>query len=59
MKKSLISCAILGLAMSGCGGGGGGSSATNSDGEILSSVTTGLVLPTEISAVPADSSSVT
>lgn len=59
MKKSLISCAILGLALSGCGGGGGGSSATNSDGEILSSVTTGFVLPTEISAVPADSSSTT
>jgi len=55
MKRSLISCAILGIALSGCGGGGGSASNTNDDGEVLSSITTGFVLPTEISAVPAES----
>lgn len=51
------------LALAACGGGGGGSSTaggsqTNNDGEVLSSLTTGYELPTEISAVPANNSTV-
>lgn len=44
------------LALTACGGGGGSSSTsnTNSDGEVLSSVSTGYALPSEISAVPTD-----
>ncbi|MFQ5471016.1 MAG: hypothetical protein ACE5EH_12055 [Gammaproteobacteria bacterium] len=56
MRKSLITCAVLGLALSGCGGGGS-SSLTNSSGETLSSVGVGFALPTEISAVPTDTGS--
>lgn len=44
------------VGMTACGGGGSGTTATsntNSDGETLSSVTTGYDVPSEISAVPA------
>lgn len=55
MKKAPLVAAVLGLTLNGCGGGGGGSADnTNQDGEILSSVSVGYSLPTEISAVPAD-----
>ncbi|MBU0729226.1 MAG: hypothetical protein KKE17_04510 [Proteobacteria bacterium] len=46
------------LALYGCGGGGDTpptAGATNTDGETLSSQTSGLTLPSEVSAVPASS----
>ncbi len=50
----------MAVGLTACGGGGGGSSTTttttNSDGEVVSSVTRGLSVPSEISAVPASSS---
>ena len=63
-KKVLPLAAAVLLAMGGCGGGGGGGSSsssssggtTNSDGEVLSSLVSGIEIPSEISAVPADTS---
>lgn len=58
MKKGPLVAAVLGLSLNGCGGGGGdsaGNDNTNQDGEIISTVSVGYSLPTEISAVPADS----
>lgn len=55
LKKAPLVAAVLGLSLSGCGGGGGSADNTNDDGEILSGVSVGYALPTEISAVPADS----
>lgn len=60
MNKLVPITAAVVLVMTGCGGGGGGSSATtttgttNTDGEVLSSIVSGIEIPTEISAVPAD-----
>ncbi len=56
---SAVSAAVA-LALSGCGGGGSttATSTTNTDGETISTVTSGFSLPTEISAVPADTSNV-
>ncbi len=60
-KRFLLSsvAAAVALALAGCGGGGASSSSsssglTNSSGETLSAVTTGFSLPSEISAVPAN-----
>lgn len=50
MKKTIIAMAVSGLVLGGCGGGGG------SSGGDTSSLTTGLVLPQEISAVPTSTS---
>ncbi|MEW5756601.1 MAG: hypothetical protein AB1810_09880 [Pseudomonadota bacterium] len=46
------------LALAACGGGGSPSDGaqTNTDGEVLSSLSTGYTLPSEISAVPTDNS---
>lgn len=62
-KKLLPLAAAVFLAIGGCGGGGGGGSSsststgsTNSDGEVLSSLVSGIEIPSEISAVPADTS---
>lgn len=60
-----VAIAFFALGLTACGGGGGGSSSaststttsTNSDGEVLSSLTTGYSLPSELSAVPTDSAS--
>lgn len=61
MKRELVIVIAAALGLSACGGGGGGSTAssgtTNSDGEVLSSLSTGYSLPSEISAVPTDNSS--
>ena len=64
MNKNLLPlAAAVMLAMSGCGGGGGSSSGsggtTNSDGEVLSSQASGIEIPSEISAIPADTSGAT
>lgn len=56
MKKAPVLAAILGITLGGCSGGGGSTAInTNDDGEILSVLTEGYTLPTEISAVPVDS----
>jgi len=64
-KRFLLSsvAAAVALALAGCGGGGASSSSsssglTNSSGETLSAVTTGFSLPSEISAVPANTTNV-
>lgn len=59
MKKELVVLIAAAMGLTACGGGGSSSTAqnTNSDGEVLSSVSTGYALPTEISAVPASNSS--
>lgn len=45
-------CGLI-LPLAGCGsGGGGGSTTTNSSGEVLSSLTSGYSVPSNISAVP-------
>lgn len=54
LKRLALVAAILGLGLGGCGGGGG-SSGTNADGETLSGIKVGYILPTEVSAIPADS----
>ena len=65
-KKILPLAAAVMLALGGCGGGGGSSASsgssggsggsTNGDGETLSALVSGIEIPSEISAVPADSS---
>ena len=63
MKKKFVVHAVsaaVALALAGCGGGGGATTSTgttNSDGETISSVTSGFALPSEISAVPASADS--
>lgn len=58
MKRELVILITAAMGLTACGGGGGSSvtNNTNSDGEVLSSLSTGYALPTEISAVPADNS---
>lgn len=59
MKRELVVLIAAAMGLTACSGGGGSSTAqnTNGDGEVLSALTTGYALPTEISAVPADNSS--
>ena len=61
MKRELVVLIAAAMGLSACGGGGGDSVSnntnTNGDGEVLSALSTGYALPTEISAVPADNSS--
>jgi len=59
MKRELVVLIAAAMGLTACGGGGSSSTAqnTNSDGEVLSALTTGFALPTEISAVPASNSS--
>lgn len=59
MKRELVVLIAAAMGLTACGGGGSSGTAqnTNSDGEVLSALTTGYALPTEISAVPADNSS--
>ncbi len=57
MKRELVVLIAAAMGLTACGGGGGSVSTgtnTNTDGEVLSALTTGYSLPTEISAVPAD-----
>src|SRR3569832_2462156 len=59
MKRELEVLIAAAMGLTACGGGGSSSTAqnTNSDGEVLSALPTGLALPTEISVVPASNSS--
>src|SRR3569833_1476616 len=59
MKRKLVVLIAAAMGLTACGGGGSSSTAQNtkSDGEVLSALTTGLALHTEISAVPASNSS--
>lgn len=59
MKRELVVLIAAAMGLSACGGGSSDTttSNTNSDGEVLSSLVTGYALPSEISAVPADSGS--
>ena len=60
MKRELVVLIAAAMGLSACGGGSDTAQITpntNSSGEVLSALTTGFALPTEISAVPADNSS--
>ena len=61
MKRELVIVIAAAMGLSACGGGGSSSTTasttTNSSGEVLSSLSTGYALPSEISAVPTDNSS--
>ncbi len=64
MKNKFVVHAVsaaVAMALAGCGGGSSttATGTTNSDGETLSSVTSGFALPSEISAVPASTDSST
>ncbi|MBL4868513.1 MAG: hypothetical protein JKY67_19285 [Pseudomonadales bacterium] len=71
--RKVLAAAICSIMLAACGSGGGdsdtttstsddtttntGTGTTNSDGETISSLTTGIEVPSEISAIPADSTS--
>src|SRR3569832_1871859 len=61
MKRELVVLIAAAMGLTACGGGGSSSTAqnTNSDGEVLSALTTGFALPTKNSAKPTNNNNTT